>query len=231
MGLKNIDSWSEEEIKLLKEKYPHYTNKELVKRFFPNRNAESIRTMANKNGIIKSNKKKSKWYNEENLINDLKELAIKLNRTPRIFEIKLYNLPSEATYRRYFGSYSNACEIADLDLNMCLFGESLKVYKSMNGDKCFSQAEVIITDFFILNNIPYKKEEYYKDYINDNRCKTKRCDWIIYDNIFVEYFGLPDKSYYYKKMEVKRDICKDNDIKLIELFKKDLETLNTIFLK
>jgi hypothetical protein len=164
------------------------------------------------------------------LIEELQNLANKLGRTPSISELKLYGLPSERTYRRYFGSYVNACKLADLELNMSLFGEKRKIKKSIKGDICYSNAEVIITDFFIINGIPYIKEAYYKDYINDERCKTKRCDWVIYNNIFVEYFGLPEKSYYYKKMEEKRKICKDNNINLIELYRKDLNKLNTIFL-
>ncbi|NCI19873.1 hypothetical protein EJM73_09565 [Clostridium botulinum] len=228
LKLHKTDKWSEDEMKLLERVYGKYTNKELSEKFFTNRNVESIRTMANKNNL-KKDKKGVKKYNPDDMLEELQNLADKLGRTPKIPELRLYNLPSESSYRRYFGSYINACKLADLDINICLFGKKRKIPKSLNGDVCFSNAETIITDFFIKNNIKYIKEPYYKDYMDDERCKTKRCDWIIDNNVFVEYFGLPDKSYYYKKMEIKRQICKDNNIKLIELFEKDLDKLNTIF--
>lgn len=228
MNLKGREYWNEKEIKLFKELYPKYSNETLVKNYFPNRTSNSLIGLAQKMNIFKI-KVSKKLYNEDYLVDQLKELANKLNRTPTLYEIKLYGLPSEATYRRYFGSYYNVCEIANLEINRVLFGEKSKIYKSLNNDICFSKAERIITDFFINNNISYIKEPYYKDYINDDRCKTKRFDWIINDNIFIEYFGLPEKSYYYEKMKVKRDICSDNNIKLIELFAKNLSSLNTIF--
>ncbi|MDD4804541.1 MAG: hypothetical protein PHN69_05135 [Candidatus Pacebacteria bacterium] len=216
-------------MELLKNIYNKYTNNELSEKFFPDRTPRAIRTMANKNGLIKNINKNNKWYNKNNMIIQLKNLAQKLNRTPKSYELTLYGLPSEASYRRYFGSYKDVCVLADLDINIYLFGEKRKINKSINGDICFSEAEVVITDYFILNDIPYKKEEYYKNYIDDDRCNTKKCDWVIYNNIFVEYFGLPDKPYYYKKMEVKKSICKDNGIILIGLQQKDLQTLNAIF--
>ena len=40
--------WTEEELMLLKEKYPHYQNNELVSLFFPQRTIRSVETMAQK---------------------------------------------------------------------------------------------------------------------------------------------------------------------------------------
>jgi hypothetical protein len=67
---------------------------------------------------------------------------------------------------------------------------------------------------------------FYKDFINDQECNTKTVDWVLNNDVFVEYFGMPDKSYYYKKMEVKRLICKRNNKRLIELFFEDLDCLD-----
>lgn len=96
---------------------------------------------------------------------------------------------------------------------------------------CLSLAEKQVTDFFIENNITYEKDVPYSKHINDSRCNSKTFDWYLPDyNIFVEYFGLDDKDHYIKKMEMKRTICRDNNIVLIELFKTDFRK-NRLFEK
>jgi hypothetical protein len=65
--------------------------------------------------------------------------------------------------------------------------------------------------------------------MKDIRCKNKTVDWIINNNIFVEYFGLSDKPIYNKRMEEKRTICRDYNIVLIGLERKDLNKLHIIF--
>jgi hypothetical protein len=40
---------------------------------------------------------------------------------------------------------------------------------------------------------------------------------------------MEELDYYFKKMEIKRSICRDNNIFLLELFPKDLNKLNYIF--
>lgn len=230
LNLISREKWSSKEIVLLTELYGKYTNEKLSKDYLPNRTVIAITRMAEELHLYKNTNKSNKKYNEDDMILELQQLAKKLKRTPNARELTIYNLPSDTSYRRYFGSYRNACKIADLEYNIYLFGEKRIIKKSINDDVCFSNAETIITDFFINNNIFYKKEAYYRDYITDDRCNTKRCDWVIKKNVFVEYFGMPNKSYYYKKMQTKRDICKENNIQLIELFEKDLKKLNTIFL-
>lgn len=125
---------------------------------------------------LNKNTRKNKKYDKDDMIRDLKNLAVKLNRTPNGVELAMYGLASGATYRRYFGSYKQACVLADLDTTTYLFGEKRIINNSLNGDICFSDAETMVTDFFIMHNIPYKKEVYYADYMIDTRCTTKRCD-------------------------------------------------------
>jgi hypothetical protein len=228
LGLKTRDGWSNEELSLLKKVYPNYTNKEIQKRYFPDREIGCIQVMARKQGVMKSSEKGMKRYNKENMIESLVELAEKLGRTPLGEELVNYGIPSSTSYRRYFGSYYTACEEAGLKTNSSLFGKSVHCY-SINGDLCLSAAEKTVTDFFINNNIMYKKEKNYSLYIEDDRCGGKIVDWIIGDNIFVEYFGLSEKPYYQKKMKEKILICKENNIFLMSLFRKDLNKLHLIF--
>jgi len=228
LGLKVNQPWINSDIELLKTVYPHYTNNHLSEKYFTNRKPESIRTMALKLGIHKTKEKGVKWYDADQMIEQLKELGERLGRTPYGSELVLYGLPSVKTFERRFGGYRNACELANLDSNSSLFGES-STYYSKNNDLCFSKSELKITNFLINNNIDYKKEEMYNEYCEDDRCGLKRVDWVIEKNIFVEFFGMPEKDYYFERMEEKRNICKDNNIKLIEVFRKDLTKLHKIF--
>jgi len=229
MGICYDDSWADDEISRFIEVYPHYPNEYIVRKFFPNRTKAAIAGMARKLNIVKTEEKSVKFYVADEILERLIDLANHLGRTPSMTEIQSYGLPSEATYRRYFGSYRDACEKAGLELPSNLFGKPGCVYYSINGDRCFSKSEAIVTNFFIENNIPYRKEVFYSEFINDERCNSKRCDWVIYDNIFVEFFGLETKEYYLRKMEEKRKILEEYGIVLVELFRKDLSKLHKKF--
>ncbi len=222
--------WSDEEKQILIDKYPHYSNKEISAKFLSNREYYSIRTMARKMGLKKSKEKGLKWFNPDTLLEQLKELADKLGRTPTTYELVENGLQSEITYRRYFGAYTKACVLANLEVNIPVYMQGhTKAFLSKNNDICLSSYEVIITNFLIDNNISYKKEQNYNKYINDKRCKYKVCDWIICNNIFVEFFGLQGLKSYDIRTKEKIQICKDNNVKLIEIYAKDLKQLTKIF--
>jgi hypothetical protein len=224
------NAWSKEDIKLLKEVYPIYPNNYIQEKYFPHKNKSSIRSFANKNNIVKNIKQDSKWYVEENMLEKYKKLAKKLNRTPTHADINTTkNMPSSKTYERYFGSLAKLAQKCNLLPNRGIYNSSI-VSLSSAGDVCDSNAEYIITEYFIKNKINYKKEVRYSDYIQDELCNTKTCDWVV-NGIFIEYFGLPDKEEYYKKMQVKRNLLKKHKIELIELFKKDLTRLDEKFEK
>ncbi len=228
IGLIKYKKWEDEEIELLKKEYPHYSNQYLAKYIFPNRSKESINNMARKLGIQKTNEKNNKIYDKQEMIDDLKELAIKLNRTPLLEELASNNLASSKTYERYFGGYTKACELAGLEINATSYGNA-NIYYSSLGDICYSKAELIVTEFFIENKIEYKKDLPYREIVSDERCGTKRTDWVLSDGSVVEYWGYPKKEDYYIGVAIKVKICEDNDIKLIQLVRKDLTKLHEIF--
>lgn len=130
---------------------------------------------------------------------------------------------------RYIGGYREACKLAGLPININIFGSNGYSYMSKNNDLCWSKAEVVITNYFIDNNINYKREVLYSDYTTDKRVHNKNCDWVINNTIFVEYFGMMDKEYYKSKAEIKIKICNDNNIPLISLTEKNLNNLDEIF--
>jgi hypothetical protein len=228
LGLTSPRDWSVEEIKLLKEKYPHYTNDYLSRKIFPKRTLDSINLMACKLGIKKSEEQNNKIYDKCEMLEELVILANKLNRTPLVEELVIYGLASNKTYERYFDGYQNACRLAGLEPNYDLWGRA-KVFYSSRGDVCFSNAELIVTEFLINNNILYNKDVLYSKIVLDDRCGTKRTDWVLEDKTIVEYWGYPKVEDYIPNMNLKIQICKDNNIKLIEINRKDLTKLHKVF--
>jgi len=220
---KNV--WSDKNMKILRKVYPKYTNKYIQENYFPNRSIASIRTQGNKNGMIKLSEDKNKWYVKEDILEKLRVFTKELGRSPTYAEIDANpNLPSSKTFERYFGALSKIVMAWGVIPNSFIYSKGIGAISS-NGEKCDSNAEYIITEYLIKNNIDYHKTVKYSEYIDDNRCSTKTCDWVI-NGVFVEYFGLPEKPAYYKKMEIKRQILKENNVKLIELFKQDLNKLD-----
>ena len=228
VGLVKVEKWTNEEVDLLIKNYPKYTNRYLSDKILPGRKNYSIRTMAYKYGLHKSEEMGKKRYDSEKMIDDLINLSEKLGRTPFLSDLVENGLASGKTYERYFDGYRNACKIAGLEINSNLWGRSISC-KSINGDICFSKSEKIITDFFIENDIGYKKEIKYSNFIDESICGNKIVDWILSENIFVEYFGLPEKENYKKRMNEKISMCEKNDIVLIEVYRKDLTKLHEVF--
>jgi transposase len=233
LGIRGREKWTEEDIKKIKEYYPIKDIK-FLQEMFPSRSVKAIETMAIK--ILKLHKEDNyeddivKPKRKEMLINKLKEFANKLGRTPFRMEItNKNNMPNISTYNRNFGNFTNALKIAGLEVKHYLYGKKQTIYYSKNKDICCSIGELIITDFFIDNNITYIKEVEYSALINDNRCGTKRFDWVINNNVPVEYFGLAGQKKYDNKIENKLSICKDNNVNLMSIYQKDLTNLDLIF--
>lgn len=232
MNLTKDYTWTDVDNKLLIELYPIYKNKELEKIF--NRTKEAIGVQANSLGLTKDlvkYKERKDDILKEKLIIQLQDFAKDLNRTPMEIDFnERPDLPGYLSYYRYFGSYAKACALAGLTPNSRAYGKNnIQIYVASNGDICYSAAELKITEFLISNSIIFKKEVYYRDIMNDARCKGKRCDWLLNDNIIVEYFGMHTKDFYKIKMEQKIVLCQENDIRLIPIYVFDLNKLNEIF--
>jgi hypothetical protein len=223
LGLSYKEYWGKEDVDNFIDLYPITDNNELVEIF--NRTKSAILSMAYVLNLTKNDLYKEMCHEKQKkfLLNKLKLFADELGTTPTSSQIRdNENMPGILSYYRYFDSYNKVCESIGLVPNLNLFGEPISPLYSKNNDICFSKGELHITNFFIDNNTRYQKEGFYKDYINDDRCGNKRCDWIINGNIFVELFGMPEKEYYKIRMENKIKICKDNNIQLIEIYPKDL---------
>jgi hypothetical protein len=220
--------WSDEELELFNEKYPYYPNQYLSDVFFPKRNAFAINQMAMKLNLKKDSSQNNKSFVHDKMIKDLAELGEKLGHAPLVDELALYNLPSSKSYDRYFGSYTKACGIAGLEINISLWGNA-KIFFSKNNDVCFSMSELVITNFLIDNKIPYKKEKAYSEICDDLRCGMKRMDWWLDNNYVLEYWGYPKVKDYKEGVLIKQSICLDNNLNIIELTRKDIRKLPDVF--
>jgi len=223
IGLESRIKWSEDEIDRLKREYPYHLNDELS-RMFGNRTADAIMGMAVKLGLSKDQDSHlESIYNKNMLILEFQDFAIELGRTPIGIEVSANkNMAHAKTYERYFGSYIGACKAAGL---VPCYDNSVYVtraYYSKNNDICLSQAELQITNLYIDNGVEYKKEVLYRDLVKDDYCGYKRCDWVLGD-LIVEYFGMPERESYQKRIVEKREICKRNDLQLLELYPEDIK--------
>lgn len=136
--------------------------------------------------------------------------------------------PSIDTYYDRFGSYLNALIMSGIDLySDSSFGRRCV---SKSGEFCFSIPEKEITDFLFDNNIRYRKEVLYSELSNKIFSKH-RADWVLFDDTVVEYFGLENKIKYNEKTRYKIELCKENSITIISIYKKDLSSLEKIFKK
>lgn len=222
LGIESRIKWSDEEIERLKKEYPYYLNAELS-RMFGNRTSGAIMGMGIKLGLSKDqNSHLESIYNEEMLISEFKDFAKELGRTPIGIEVSENKSMAHAkTYERYFGSYTGACKAAGL---IPCYDNSVyvtHVYYSKNNDLCLSQAELQITNLYIDNNIEYQKEVLYRDLVKDDYRGFKRCDWVIGD-LVVEYFGMPERTSYQKRIVEKRELCESNNLQLLELYPEDI---------
>lgn len=169
----------------------------------------------------------------EDLYEKYNNLYIQLGRIPLwedIDNIKEY--PCSSTFRTKCGSISDICKHLNIPIfidNLHTVGYGLSLIDD-NGDFCRSHPEMIITNLLLQNKLIYIKEYRYSDLIiNDN--SRKRFDWYLPEqNIAIEYFGLylenPHNEIlmkYHDKTIEKINICKENNVKLIELYRNDLD--------
>jgi len=226
LGISEPFKWTEEEVSILKEKYAYMDNKDLIK-LFPGRKIHQLIDMAMKLNIRKDYS--SNYFiqkhekDKQDALIALKTFAQELGRTPLGQEITdNKDIPGLITYNRYFGGYREACVNAGLEPNLgAIYGNNKHTYLSTNNDICLSKSELLITEYLIKNNIIYIKESLYRDLIDDSKCGLKRMDWLVNDNIIVEFFGMPNKDFYRVKMEEKIKICNDNENVLIDLYPND----------
>lgn len=228
LGLVSREKWDQYSLQLLSKVYENTSNKKIQSTHFPHRSISAIQYAGTELlGIkkdIKSNARISKELRKKNALIKLKEYANELKNTPTSREVQNNKeIPGIATYNRYFDSYAKACGLVGLEVNLSLFGKSHKVYYSSKGHICYSKSELSITEILINNLVVFEKEVLYQNILPHVDCGQKRCDWYIDNKVIVEFFGMPEKDYYAVRMDNKIELCDNNSIPLIKLFREDID--------
>lgn len=125
--------------------------------------------------------------------------------------------PSINKYKKEFGSISNALYILG-------FKPNNKILISPKGNKALSGYEYRFLLMLEKYNIKFEKEVYYKDYIKNFNRKYRFDFKIEFNNkaYFIEIFGIDENEIYDKKTAEKKQLCRDNNLKLIDLYGYDL---------
>lgn len=155
-----------------------------------------------------------KKHNHEELISVIKLAAENLRRTPTKRELR--EVSEIAT--KFFGSWNKAISASGL---IPYRSHSERMYKRLqtkakDGHFCDSISEAIIDNWLIDHDIQHIKGFPYPS-------TNHKADWKIDTKTFIEYFGLAkDSPRYDRAVEEKKELCRKNGIKLIEIYPQDL---------
>lgn len=154
-------------------------------------------------------------YTREQIIQKVQKATQELGRVPAKRELKDISDKCAGV----FGSWNNAILAAGLEPHR---SHDHRMYrrtrtKAGDGHLCDSISEAIIDNWLTKNKVPH---------IRDIRYPTSnhKADWAIKNgDIFIEYFGLAkDSPRYDREIKLKKQLCKKNEIKLIEIYSSDL---------
>lgn len=212
-----------EDVELFKELYPKYTNKYLHEKYFPYLDRGQLHTQARRFGLVKNSDKTIKWYDREQLLEDLENSIKEHGRVPMVTELRTWGLPSEKTFSRYFGNLTVACNLLGIERPDYMKPLTLKdgILRDKNNNPCLSHSELIISNFLIEQGYLFEKEYHYKNTMPFEECGNKRFDWKIGDK-YIEFFGLLHYDGYDEKTTRKIELCNKYHIKLLPLYTKDL---------
>lgn len=223
LGLRKQPRWTKEEESFLLFNFNILSLEEISKKI--NKSISSLYHKVQELGL----QKKTERYTMSNdeLLESLSLISEEIGRTPSSNELKNLGLPSSTVFTSRFGSYGEACILANLEVNTGI--TSRKKYLSKNGDLCLSNSEKKITDFLINNKILFLKEVPYSKIFNDKTSGRMISDWLLEDGTVVEYFGMSRNKKYAKNMKRKIALCKKHKVNLIQILDRDLNKLEQIF--
>ncbi|MBI3420685.1 MAG: hypothetical protein HY006_01340 [Candidatus Sungbacteria bacterium] len=152
-------------------------------------------------------------FTKEQLIATLQKTSRERGRVPAKREVE--EIRYACVY--YFGSWNNAILAAGLKPNR---SHSQRMYRRMNavakdGHACDSISEARIDNWLTDHRVEHIRDAFYPS-------THHRADWNI-GGTFVEYFGLAkDSPRYDRAIKRKRELCRRNNIPLIEIYPDDL---------
>jgi hypothetical protein len=182
------------------------------------------------------------WELKENRIRAFKELIEKLN-------LQLSEIPDKITYPFLVENYRKFSAICDIHYQSDLFSWVNDCYPNMftkedfhnnianDGTILDSKHEVLIHNLMLKNGLQLKyfenKQSAMKNYYNEEENEYYVPDWIVNDNLIIEYFGWYNIQQYNKNKTITSYINKANrkiayyekqqDYKFIALYPNDLD--------
>ena len=152
-----------------------------------------------------------KPYSKKELLDKIRKFYFKNRRIPLKREFNMYR-----EYQQRFGSWNNAIRLADFEPNSVIFS---KKFLAKDSHLCDSYAEKIIDDWLFKHKIKHERSFPYPN-------QKMTADFAI-GNVRIEYFGLRGLNKIYDQIiQIKRDICKKEKLKLIEIYPLDLFSKN-----
>ena len=204
------------------QRYPKWPKRYclICKKEFKNRSSEYCSTKCGYVATSNYRSGKSK-YTQEQIISTIKDFYQQHQRTPAKREV----LEVVGCATRKFGSWTTAIQAAGLIPHR---SHDHRMYRRMktkanDGHVCDSISEAIIDNWLAENKIPHARDIRYPT-------TNHKADWAVKNNnVFIEYFGLAkDSPRYDREVKLKKKLCRQNNIKLIEIYPKNLYPINRL---
>jgi hypothetical protein len=137
-GIFGDNGWLLQDEQTLMEKYETYTQEEITNSLIIKKGWSTIKKKASDLGLKRDKSLARRKFNDEFLLEKLKELSIQLGKTPTCEDLNNNkNLPSHKVYLERFGSWNNALTLIDLKLNTIfnhsketIMNEAIKFYNT-----------------------------------------------------------------------------------------------------
>lgn len=159
-----------------------------------------------------------KGMGKQEMLDRLMRLAEELGCQPTQKDVYYCDYtPGINKYKKEFGSLTNALYILG-------FKPNDKVLISPKGNKALSGYEYRFLLMLEKYDIEFEKEVHYKYYI-ENFDRQYRFDFKIKiggEEYFIEIFGIDSNEKYNKRKLEKKQLCEENNIRLIDLYGEDL---------
>lgn len=130
-------------------------------------------------------------------------------------------------YKGMFGSWFNALVKSGILEEARRLGRGTMCLAE-DEHQCLSLEEKRIDDWLYRNEIPHIKEPKYPYNEDLNPHERMRADWKV-GEYYIEFFGLTGDPKYDFKTDLKKQLCKQEGVMLIEIYPKDINRLSSKF--
>ena len=149
-------------------------------------------------------------YNKEEVVEKVVSLVTQLGKAP---SSKLVERKLSSAARKFFGSWNKLIKAIGCKPNTqwVRFKPTCK-----DGHKADSISEMLVDNWLSANGIKHERRKGYPE-------GRYTCDFYLPDSdLWVEYFGIDNRSWYRETMRVKEDMARRHELKLVGIHPSDL---------